>query len=61
MRPSFKERYPLTPIEHYITWRRGHQQLFDPWMGIYERLGARVATPLPQSLLISGPVEDLEA
>ena len=30
-------------------------------MRIHERLGARVATPLPQSMLISGPVEDWEA
>ena len=61
VRPSLKERYPLTPIERYITWRRDDQQLFDPWMRIHERLGARVATPLPQSMLISGPVEDWEA
>ena len=61
VRPSLKERYPLVPIERYITWRRGDQQLFDPWMRIHERLGARVATPLPQSMLISGPVEDWEA
>ena len=61
VRPSLKERYPLIPIERYITWRRGDQQLFDPWMRIHERMGARVVTPLPQSMLISGPVEDWEA
>ena len=60
VRPSLKERYPLTRIERYITWRRNDQQLFDPWMRVHERLGARVATPLPQSMLITGTVEDWE-
>ena len=47
VRPSWKERYPLAPIERYITWRREDGQLLDPWMRLHERLGARVATPLP--------------
>lgn len=32
VRPSWKERYPLTPIERYVTWRRGDGELLDPWM-----------------------------
>ena len=47
VRPSWKERYPMTPIERYVTWRRDDGQLLDPWMRVHERLGARVATPLP--------------
>jgi GNAT superfamily N-acetyltransferase len=61
VRPSAKERYPLTPIERYITWRRDDGQLLDPWMRVHERLGARVATPLPRSLHISGSVADWES
>jgi hypothetical protein len=60
VRPSWKERYPLAPIERYVTWRRADGQLLDPWMRLHERLGARVATPLPRSMLISGSVEDWE-
>ena len=30
VRPSFKDRYPLTPIERYITWRREDGELLDP-------------------------------
>jgi hypothetical protein len=60
VRPSLKDRYPLTRIERYITWRRSDHQLFDPWMRVHERLGARVATPVPQSMLITGTVEDWE-
>jgi hypothetical protein len=60
VRPSWKERYPLTPIERYITWRREDGQLLDPWMRLHERLGARVATALPRSMRITGCVRDWE-
>jgi hypothetical protein len=60
VRPSLKERYPLTPIERYVGWRRDDGRLFDPWMRLHERLGARVATPLPRSLRITGTVADWE-
>jgi GNAT superfamily N-acetyltransferase len=61
VRPSWKERYPLTPIERYVRWRREDGQLFDPWMRLHERLGARVAAPLPRSLRITGTVAEWEA
>jgi len=56
VRPSWKQRYPLTPIDRYVQWRREDGQLLDPWMRIHERLGARVATPLPKSLRITGTI-----
>ena len=61
VRPSWKERYPLAPIERYVTWRRDDGELLDPWMRVHERLGARVATPLPRSLHITGSVADWES
>jgi hypothetical protein len=61
VRPSWKERYPLAPIERYARWRRDDGQLFDPWMRVHERLGARVSTALPQSLRITGTVAEWES
>ena len=61
VRPSWKERYPITPIEEYVRWRRADGQLLDPWMRIHERLGARTATPLPRSLRITGTVAEWES
>ena len=58
VRPSWKERYPLAPIERYVTWRRDDGELLDPWMRVHERLGARVSRPLPRSLLITGTVAE---
>jgi hypothetical protein len=60
VRPSWKEKYPITPIEEYVTWRRADGQLLDPWMRVHERLGARVATPVPASMRITGTVAEWE-
>lgn len=56
VRPSWKARYPLTPIAEYVTWRRDDGMLFDPWMRVHERLGARMGPVLPRSLRITGTV-----
>jgi hypothetical protein len=58
VRPSLKHRYPLAPIESYVTWRRADGELLDPWMRVHERLGSRIGTTMPQSLKITGTVAD---
>ena len=58
VRPSWKERYPLTAIERYIAWRREDGELLHPWMRLHERLGARVATALPRSMRLTGTIDD---
>jgi hypothetical protein len=60
IRPNWKERYPLTPIERYAAWTTPEGLPFDPWMRVHARLGAEVLKPEPQSLLISGDVESWE-
>lgn len=60
VRPSWKERYPLVPIERYAAWRREDGLLFDPWMRVHERLGADVLRPEPESLHITGTVAEWE-
>jgi hypothetical protein len=60
VRPSWKERYPLIPIERYAEWRRPDGLLFDPWMRVHERLGATVLKAEPHSLRITGTVVEWE-
>jgi hypothetical protein len=60
VRPSWKHRYPLVPIEDYASWTRADGRLFDPWMRVHQRLGATVLRPEPQSLRITGTVADWE-
>jgi GNAT superfamily N-acetyltransferase len=60
VRPTLKERYPLIPIERYVSWRRADGTHFDPWIRIHERVGGRVLAPAPESMTIRAPVEDWE-
>ena len=60
VRPSWKERYPLVPIERYVGWRRADGLLLDPWMRVHERLGGRVLKPEPHSLRITGTIGEWE-
>lgn len=60
VRPTWKERYPLTPIDSYAAWRRDDGFLFDPWLRVHERLGARMLKPEPNSLRITGTVAEWE-
>ncbi len=60
VRPSWKVRYPLVPIERYAGWRRADGLLFDPWMRVHERLGATVLKAEPRSLRITGTVAEWE-
>jgi GNAT superfamily N-acetyltransferase len=60
VRPSWKDRYPITPIERYARWHRSDGLPFDPWMRVHARLGASIVRPEPRSLEISRPVSDWE-
>jgi GNAT superfamily N-acetyltransferase len=60
VRPSRKDRYPLTPIDRYARWRREDGLPFDPWIRVHARLGGTVLRPEPMSLEITGPLEDWE-
>jgi GNAT superfamily N-acetyltransferase len=60
VRPSLKHRYPLTPIERYVEWRRADGLLFDPWLRAHERLGAELVGIAENSLIAEGTVAELE-
>jgi hypothetical protein len=60
VRPSWKDRYPLAPIERYAGWRRDDGFPFDPWLRIHERAGGTILKPEPRSLRITGTVAEWE-
>jgi hypothetical protein len=60
VRPSWKERYPLVPIDDYASWRRPDGLPFDPWMRVHERVGGSILKPEPESLRITGTVAEWE-
>jgi len=60
VRPSWKDRYPLIPIDRYASWQRPDGLPFDPWQRVHARLGARLLRTEPRSMEIYGPVSDWE-
>ncbi|HEX6701314.1 MAG TPA: hypothetical protein VF101_11335 [Gaiellaceae bacterium] len=60
LRPTWKARYPITPIERYATWTRADGLPFDPWIRTHVRLGAEILRPEPESLRIAGSVAEWE-
>lgn len=60
VRPSWKDRYPLTPIERYVEWTREDGQPLDPWIRVHARRGGIIAKPVPQSMRITGTVAEWE-
>ncbi len=60
VRPSWKERYPLVPIERYAAWTREDGLPLDPWLRVHVRAGGELLRPEPRSLRISGTVAEWE-
>jgi GNAT superfamily N-acetyltransferase len=58
VRPSLKDRYPLTPIDRYVTWTRENGEPFDPWIRIHTRRGGQIVKPIPRSMRITGTVAE---
>lgn len=61
VRPTWKARYPLTPMERYVAWRREDGKAFDPWVRTHERLGAEILAVCPGSMVVTGTVADWES
>ena len=60
VRPTWKERYPLIPIERYVGWRREDGTHFDPWIRIHERVGGEILVAAPRSMTITASAADWE-
>ncbi len=56
LRPTQKEKYPLTPIEKYMNWTRPDGLPFDSWLRVQKRLGAKIIGPALRSILIEAPL-----
>ena len=60
VRPTLKDRYPLTPMERYVSWEQAEGLPFDPWLRVHRRLGARFLRVAPESMVITGTVPEWE-
>ncbi len=60
VRPTEKDRYPLSPIERYAFWTRPDGRPFDAWVRLHVGLGARIVRGVPRAMTIRGSVGDWE-
>ena len=60
VRPSWKERYPLVPIERYIRWTQPDGRLLDPWLRVHAGLGAALVGPCRESMTVKGTIAQWE-
>ena len=60
VRPTWKSRYPLTPMQRYIEWRRPDGAYLDPWLRVHGRLGADGLGIIPKAETIRGSVKEWE-
>ncbi len=61
VRPTWKTRYPLTPMERYMRWTRPDGAPFDPWLRVHWRLGAETLKLAPNTLAVEGTIKEWEA
>lgn len=60
VRPTWKERYPLIPMERYASWQREDGLPFDPWLRVHARLGAELLEVCPASMTVEGSAAEWE-
>jgi hypothetical protein len=60
VRPTWKPRYPITPMAEFIRWTNSEGLPLDPWMRVHARLGARIVKPCEHSMSLAGTVAEWE-
>lgn len=61
LRPTWKDRYPLAPIDRYARWRRDDGKPFDPWIRAHIDFGGVVVSAVSRSSRITGTVPEWES
>jgi GNAT superfamily N-acetyltransferase len=60
VRPMWKQHYPITPMQDYISWTTDDGLPFDPWIRVHARLGAKIIKECSRSMVLAGAVEEWE-
>lgn len=60
VRPTWKPRYPLTPMERYVRWTTSAGLPFDPWLRVHARAGAEIVGVCARSMTVPGTVAEWE-
>jgi hypothetical protein len=54
VRPNQKSKYPLISIDDYIKWTNDEGLLFDAWLRVHARAGAKLLKPCHAAMNIRG-------
>jgi GNAT superfamily N-acetyltransferase len=60
IRPSEKNKYPLTSLDDYITWKTEKELPFDSWLRVHVRAGGKIIKVCNESKLIRGSLAEWE-
>jgi GNAT superfamily N-acetyltransferase len=60
VRPTWKNRYPLTPMSRYASWTRADGAPLDPWLRVHWRLGGKILRVEPSARTVNGTVMEWE-
>lgn len=61
VRPTWKARYPLQPMDRYVHWQREDGAPYDPWIRVHWRLGAKHLCVAPSTLTVLHPIARWQA
>ncbi|MEZ4770125.1 MAG: hypothetical protein R2844_17050 [Caldilineales bacterium] len=59
MRPSLKDRYPITPMERYARWARA-DGAFRSWLRAHWRSSGEILHVAQPSMVVEGGADDWE-
>ncbi|ELR8704705.1 hypothetical protein V4T45_004336 [Vibrio vulnificus] len=58
VRPTKKSQYPLQSIHEYAQWRNEEGYLFDPWLRVHEKLGAKIIKVAECTLEVTNSIKN---
>jgi GNAT superfamily N-acetyltransferase len=58
LRPTLKDKEPLTPFAEYTSRRRGDGLPWDPWVRVHVRAGAGIVKIAPISMVVPGTIAE---
>jgi GNAT superfamily N-acetyltransferase len=61
LRPTEKEREPLTPFAQYVERKRADGLPFDAWVRTHIRAGASIVKVAPRSMVVAGTIAEWQA
>ena len=60
VRPNLKPKFPMIEIGEYIKWKNDDGLVYDAWLRVHEKLGAKIIKPCRKAMEIKGTIAEWE-